>query len=278
MSTSASSSPGRSDKILFWASFFTLIAAGIGFSVRGVSILEAWGNQYGFTQAELGTITGGGLIGFGLAIIFFSFFADRFGYGKLMIVAFLLHASSAVVTFAATPVYNQYGKEGAFYCLNLGMWLFALGNGTCEAVINPLTATLFPRNKTHWLNILHAGWPLGLILGALVGLGFEKFGAGIPWEYQLGVFLIPVLIYGLMMVGRRFPHSEAKSAGLSMPDMMKTVGMLGFTLGAALIGLALATLLPSVLGPALKGTPMELSDRSCGSDGAARSRSASRSG
>src|SRR5829696_2863713 len=92
------------DRRLFWASFCTLIAAGIGFSVRGV-ILKDWGQQFGFTQSELGTITGGGLIGFGLAIIFFSFLADRFGYGKLMLVAFLLHTSSAVVTFAATPVY-----------------------------------------------------------------------------------------------------------------------------------------------------------------------------
>ena len=111
--SSSGSSPGLNEIILFWASFFTLIAAGIGFSVRGVSILTDWGNQFGFTQAELGTITGGGLIGFGLAIIFFSFFADRFGYGKLMLVAFLLHTSSAVVTFAATPVFNQYGKAGS---------------------------------------------------------------------------------------------------------------------------------------------------------------------
>ena len=252
MSTAPAQSPSRSDKILFWASFFTLIAAGIGFSVRGVEILKDWGNQFGFTQTELGTITGGGLIGFGLAIIFFSFFADRFGYGKLMVVAFLLHASSAVVTFAATPVFNQYGKEGAFYCLNLGMWLFALGNGTCEAVINPLTATLFPRNKTHWLNILHAGWPAGLILGAVIMLGFKQFGGTIRWEYKLGVFLIPVLIYGLLMLGRPFPKSEAKSAGVPMSDMMKTVGMLGFTLAAALIGMALANFLPSVLGPFIK--------------------------
>ncbi len=41
----------------------------------------------------------------------------------------------------------MYGKDGAFWCLNLGMWLFALGNGTCEAVINPLTATLFPQEQ-----------------------------------------------------------------------------------------------------------------------------------
>jgi MFS family permease len=236
------------DRILFWASFATLIAAGIGFSVRGVQLLKDWGNQFGFTQTELGPISGGGLVGFGLAIIFFSFFADRFGYGKLMLVAFLLHTSSAVVTFLATPVFGMYGKEGAFWCLNLGMWLFALGNGTCEAVINPLTATLFPKNKTHWLNILHAGWPLGLILGAAIMLGFDQIGGTIRWEFRLGVFLIPVLIYGLLMAGRTFPKSEAQSAGIPLTSMMKQVGMLGFTLGTALIGLALANLLPSVFG------------------------------
>jgi MFS family permease len=240
--------PGANEKILFWASFATLIAAGIGFSVRGV-ILGDWGAQFGFTQAELGTITGGGLVLFGVAIIFFSFFADRFGYGKLMLVAFLLHAASAVVTFAATPIYGIYGKEGAFWCLNAGMYLFALGNGTCEAVINPLTATLFPRRKTHWLNILHAGWPLGLILGVVITLGFELFPVPIRWEFKLGVFLIPVLAYGILMFNRPFPRSEAQTAGVPLSGMMKTVGMLGFTLGAALIGLALANVLPVLIGP-----------------------------
>jgi MFS family permease len=239
------SSPTLNDRILFWASFLTLIAAGIGFSVRGV-ILGDWGTQFGFTQSELGTITGGGLIGFGVAIIFFSFFADLFGYGKLMLVAFLLHALSAVVTFAATPVYATYGKEGAYICLNLGMWLFALGNGTCEAVINPLTATLFPKNKTHWLNILHAGWPLGLILGAVITLGFGQSADPIRWEYKLGVFLVPVLLYGVLMFNRPFPKSEAETAGISLPDMMGTVGLLGFAIPAFFLGLAVPTLLTVV--------------------------------
>lgn len=233
---------GSNDKRLFWASFLTLIAAGIGFSVRG-AILKDWGNQFGFTQSELGGISGGGLIGFGIAIIFFSFFADLFGYGKLMLVGFLLHAASAVVTFAATPVYATYGKEGAAICLNLGMWLFALGNGTCEAVINPLTATIFPRNKTHWLNILHAGWPLGLILGAVCTLAFTNIGMSIRWEIKLGVFLIPVLMYGIMMFNQPFPRSEAKAAGVSLPDMMGTVGLLGFAVAALFLGLALPKLL-----------------------------------
>ena len=244
-SHSVPGSPGRSDKILFWASFATLIAAGIGFAVRG-AILKDWGQQFGFTQSELGILAGSGLVGFGLTIIFFSFLTDRFGYGKLMRIAFLFHASSAILTFLATPIYNQFGKEAAFTCLYAGMWLFAFGNGTCEAVINPLTATLFPKNKTHWLNILHAGWPLGLILGAVIVLGFNLTGEVIRWELKLGVFLLPVLAYGLMMFNRSFPRSEAQAAGVSVSGMMKAVGMLGFTLGALLIGLALGQLIPTL--------------------------------
>ncbi len=220
--SSPGTSSGLNEKILFWASFFTLIAAGIGFSVRGF-ILKDWGNQFGFTQSELGSITGGGLVGFGIAIIFFSFCADQFGYGKLMMVAFALHASSAIVTFAATPIYAAYGKEGAYWCLYIGMWLFALGNGTCEAVINPLTATLFPKRKTHWLNILHAGWPLGLILGALIVLGFKQAAPDVRWEIKLGVFLVPVILYGIMMFNRPFPHSEAKTSGVSLGTTMITI-------------------------------------------------------
>ena len=214
-------SPSSGNMMLFYASFLTLIAAGIGFSVRG-AILADWGKQFSFTQSELGTITGGGLVGFGVTIIILSFIADAIGYGRLMALAFFLHASSAIVTFAATPVYASYGKEGAFWCLNIGMWLFALGNGTCEAVINPLTASLFPKNKTHWLNILHAGWPGGLIIGALVVLGFNQLG-DVRWEYKLGVFLIPTLLYGILMLGRTFPKSEASLTGVGLGTMIVTL-------------------------------------------------------
>src|SRR5437763_5735024 len=110
----------RSNTILFWASFLTLIAAGMGFSIRG-DILNEWGREFGFTQTELGEITGMGLMAFGLTIIFFSFFADLVGYGWLMVIAFLLHAASVVVTLAAHPLFEtQFGKPGAYWCLFIG--------------------------------------------------------------------------------------------------------------------------------------------------------------
>jgi MFS family permease len=235
------------EKILFWASFFTLIAAGMGFSIRG-DILNDWGRQFGFTQTDLGIITGQGLAGFGIAIIFFSFFADLVGYGKLMIVAFLLHVLSVVLTLAAPFAFQQYGKDGAFYCLYLGAWSFSLANGTCEAVINPLTATLFPMNKTHWLNILHAGWPGGLVLGALVSLVLNQIPGGVSWQVRWAIVLAPMLLYGLMMLGRPFPLSEAKESGISARAMMGEVGLLGAAVVLALLGLWLSRdLLPGLL-------------------------------
>jgi MFS family permease len=227
------------DKFLFWASFLTLIAAGMGFSIRS-DIMALWGNTYGFTQTELGVITGMGLFTFCIPVIFFSLFADQVGYGKLMILAFLLHAASVLVTLAAPFAFASGGganKNAAYMCLYIGQFCFGMGNGTCETVINPLTASLFPKNKTHWLNILHAGWPGGLVLGALVSLGLNQINENISWMVRWGIILIPMLIYGLLMVGRRFPRSEAKEHGVSIRSMMGEIGMLGTAVVCGLLGL-----------------------------------------
>src|SRR5262249_28394037 len=138
------------------------------------------------------------------------------------------HTVATLTTLAAPFAFNTAsGKTGAYWCLYIGQFCFSLANGTCEAVINPLTATLFPKNKTHWLNILHAGWPGGLVLGALVNLGLNelpKFGfEKVGWQIRWGIVLAPMLLYGLMMVGRPFPKSEAKMSGVSLLTMMLTL-------------------------------------------------------
>ena len=200
---------------LLWAGFMAILAAGVGFSVRG-GILGQWAEKFGFTMTELGTITGGGLTGAGIIILAGSFIADKVGYGRLMALAFLAHFVSAIITLAAGSAFQFGGKPAAFYCLYFGMFLFAVGNGICEAVVNPLVASLFPSNKTHYLNILHAGWPGGLIIGALASYFMNPDGTkAVDWTIQMSVFLIPVVLYGLMVLGQRFPKSEASDAGVS---------------------------------------------------------------
>src|SRR5882757_7842304 len=102
----------QSNRKIFFASFMTLIAAGMGFAVRG-DVLAEWSRIFGFTKTELGTITGGGLTGMAVTIIGFSLFADRIGYKLILIGAFLLHVSSAIVTLASTFVYDHYALTDA---------------------------------------------------------------------------------------------------------------------------------------------------------------------
>ncbi|MBT5708168.1 MAG: MFS transporter, partial [Verrucomicrobia bacterium] len=245
---------------LLWAGFMAILAAGVGFSIRG-GILADWGTQFGFTQSDLGTITGGGLTGFGIIILIGSLMADRVGYGKLMVLAFFMHVGSAIITLAATPIFNSMGglesegaKAAAFQCLFWGMFMFAIGNGLAEAVVNPLTAVLFPKQKTHYLNILHAGWPGGLIVGGLLSM---LMVGKVRWEIQMGMFLVPAVLYGVMLWGQKFPRDEAGAAGVKYTDMLKELGLLGASVICVLLALffkndlGLSTTVATVLGVAL---------------------------
>ena len=209
-------------KRLLWAGFMAILAAGVGFAIRG-GIFDNWGSEFGFTGGQLGAIGGAGLTGFCFGIIIGGMLADKIGYGKLVVAAFLFHILSAVVTFMADPSQDQ---ATAFAFLKWGMFIFALANGTLEAVANPLVATLFPNNRTHYLNILHASWPAGLVLGAAVGWFLEQ-GMGLSWKLQLSLYLIPTVIYGVMFFGQHFPKSEASVKGVKFGQMFKDVGILG---------------------------------------------------
>src|SRR6187399_3702379 len=182
---------------LLWAGFLAILAAGIGFGIRG-GILANWAADFGFTGAQLGAIGGAGFTGFCFGIIIGGVVVDRVGYGKLVVAAFLFHVLSAFITFAATAGQAQ---STAYLFLYLGTFVFALANGTLEAVANPLVSTLFPSNRTHYLNILHASWPAGLVIGGLVGWVLGEHFAW-HWKWQLGLFLIPTVLYGLMFYGQ----------------------------------------------------------------------------
>ena len=217
---------------LLWAGFLAILAAGIGFGIRG-GILATWAADFGFTGAQLGAIGGAGFTGFCFGIIIGGLVVDKIGYGKLIVAAFLFHVLSAVITFAAT---KGQAQATAYMFLYIGTFIFALANGTLEAVANPLVSTLFPHNRTHYLNILHASWPAGLVLGGLVGWILGE-GMQVSWKVQLGLFLVPTALYGVAFFGQPFPKSEAHEKGLDVWEMMKEVGVLGALVACFLVGL-----------------------------------------
>ncbi len=227
---------------LLWAGFMAILAAGVGFALRN-GLTGEWKTLFGFTDGQVGLIGGAGFSGFCFGIIFGGIVVDKIGYGKLVTTAFFLHVLSAIVTLSPVPDVSQATAFNLLFC---GSFIFALANGTLEAVANPLIATIYPQNRTHYLNILHASWPAGMILGALITL---FLGDTLSWKVKLGLYLIPTAIYGLLFFGQKFPQSEASSKGLSLGQMIKDVGILG----ASVVGILLFLFVRDSLGGILGG-------------------------
>lgn len=227
-------SPNKPDMRLFWACFVALVATSFVFGVRAASI-GSLQDSFNLSEQEKGLINGAGMWPFALSIIFFSLIIDRIGYKTVAFIAVACHVVSLVLTLQATGFHS-------FYYSTL---LVAVANGTVESFINPVVATAFPTQKSKWLNILHAGWPAGLALGALFCALFPDttlfFDA--VWKFRFALCFLPVIVYGLLILPVKFPVNERVAAGVSYRDMLKEVGGLGFFVIACLTISAIAQML-----------------------------------
>ncbi|MFD2865205.1 MFS transporter [Mucilaginibacter antarcticus] len=219
MSTTANGT--APDMKLFYACFISLVTTAFGFILRAL-ILPQWGHDFNLTQTQLGEIAGVGLWPFAISIVLFSLVIDKIGYKTAMIFAVICHLTSAVLTIFAS----------GYWMLYIGSFICALGNGTVEAVANPVVATMFPKQKIKWLSILHAGWAGGLVLGGIMAL---LLGVDTRWEYKIALILIPTITYALMMISRKFPLNERVQAGVSYKEMLQEVGAGGALIIVALI-------------------------------------------
>ena len=233
-----------SQRRLFLGCFLSLIATAFGFVVRG-AILGDWAQEFDLDQTEKGAIIGAGLYPFAISIILFSLIVDRIGYGWAMVFAFLGHFTSALMTIFAKNYESLY----------FATFLFALSNGVVEAVINPVVATIYEKNKTHWLNILHAGWPGGLVLGGLLAIAISYIPVddlpGKVWQWQMALVLIPTVGYGLLLLGQKFPVQERVAAGVSYLDMLKEFGAASCLIVCFLLVAGLDQILQGLAGTSL---------------------------
>jgi MFS family permease len=235
MSHQSSSAPaaglsGEGNQFLFWACFVSLIATAFGFVTR-FSLLNEWGQQFNLNEVQLGEIGGVGVWPFAISIILFSLVVDKIGYGTAMAFAFFAHVSYGIIVICAplmlagpgaSPEQVIAGQKAAYWMLYIGSLIFALGNGTVEAVINPVVATMFSREKTKWLNILHAGWPGGLVLAGLMTIAMGT----IDWRYKIALIFLPAVAYGIMMAMCKFPVNERVAAGGTYKGMLQEFGVL----------------------------------------------------
>jgi MFS family permease len=202
---------------LFIASCLSLVVTAMIFALRGnvedLVINDPLVGKFfnpATARADYGWISTMAFFGFAASIFIASPMLDALGMRNLLYLACALHILG-VVGFIAAPSYSV---------MSYSMLLAGLGNGLVEAVINPLIATIYPNEKTHKLNVLHSWWPGGLIIGGLLGYLMKQ--ANLSWQMQLGVILIPAVVYALLIFGQKFPVTERAAAGISTGEMLRT--------------------------------------------------------
>lgn len=221
-------------KRLFLASCLSLITCAALFAIR-VTITDALGVHFAADKELIGSVLSMGFYGMGVVIAVASPLCDLLGMGRLLALAFVLH----VVGIGGFLFAPGTASDPKLFWAKATMLCIGLAHGIVEGVINPLIATLYPEQKTHKLNVLHAWWPGGIILGGLAAYYLRD--QGFDWRVQWAVGAVPMLLYGLAILGVHFPKTERAAAGVSAPAMVRAALHPLFLLFFALMAVTAAT-------------------------------------
>ncbi|ULQ58053.1 MFS transporter [Flavihumibacter rivuli] len=195
---------------LFVASCLALLVTSLSFGIRA-GILNRLGVDFHLDASQLASIAATAFWGFPLAVVIGGMIVDVIGMKKLLLIAFICHLAGIVLTVTAT----------GYWSLFLSTLLIGIANGTVEAACNPLVATIYAENKTTKLNHFHLWFPGGIVIGTLIVFFFDKMGIG--WQTQVGMMIIPTLIYGYLFYRLDFPVTERVASGVSTGEMYRSV-------------------------------------------------------
>jgi len=185
---------------LFLASCFALITTAFSFSIRA-GILPQLGSELALTNEQLGHINQMWFLGFPISMILGGVFYTSVGPKLIMQIALVAHAAGILLTIYAVD-YNT---------LLISTLLIGLGNGCTEAACNPMIADAYTGNEmSSKLNRFHMWFPGGIVVGSLI----SKFmtDAGMAWQTQVWVIIIPTVIYAVLFSGQAFPKPKADAS------------------------------------------------------------------
>lgn len=208
---------------LFLIANLSIFMIGLGFAIRANIAGDI---QTGlFSQIDLarsgtmiGEVLGATFIGFALTLLFGSALVDHLGMKRMLVFAALgfLIGSAIVVAASFMPV-----GGATYWAIYGGFLLTGLGWGAVEAASNPMVTALYPEEKTHRLNILHAWWPGGIVVGGLLGVALGALD--VAWQWNLLIMAVPAVLLAALVLTAAFPVTERVAAGVSHRDMYREV-------------------------------------------------------
>ncbi len=215
----ATSGPPANHRALFWISVLALFTAALSNSVRAgaagamkTALLDPIDAQH--SGEMIGAVLGSSFLGFALSLVVISPLLDRIGAKRVV-----LFAAACFIIGPALVLLAAGTGASVVTLLNIAMVIWGFGWGATEASINPVTATLYPNDKTGKLNSLHAWWPFGIVVGGLASVLFFNVLA-LDWRVLIALTIIPGIVLAVWASRHSFPQTESAAQGVSFNEMM----------------------------------------------------------
>ncbi|MBU6268660.1 MAG: MFS transporter [Sphingomonadales bacterium] len=229
-------------RAIFWISVLALFTAAVANAIRGGASEAMKAELFDPVDAAhsgelIASALGNAFLGFALSLLVISPLLDRIGAKRIVLFA--------AACFVAGPALILLAPSGGSFAavhglLTAGMIATGFGWGATEGSINALTTTIYAEDKTGKLNVLHAWWPAGMIVGGLLCVGL--FGAGLGWRTLIALIMLPGLVLGLWAMRHEFPQTESTVAGVPFGEMLaEPFRHIGFWIFPAIMFLTAST-------------------------------------
>src|SRR5438094_1665462 len=193
---------------LFVASCVSLVTTSMVFAIRG-DVAGPMSTAFQISNEQMGLIFSPAFWAFTIAIFISGAIVDIVGMRGLHILSSLGYFVGIGLVLLAphptAPVASIFDNTGTTL-LYAGFLVMGLSQGLVEGVINPLVATIYSDQKTKRLNMLHAWWPGGQVIGGLLAVLLTAVGVG--WQIKLSTILVPAAIYLVMAFSTPYPATE----------------------------------------------------------------------
>ncbi len=208
---------------VFWIGILALFTAGVSAALRA-AVANNLKTSYldtidvATSATMIGQALGAAFLAFSLMLMVTSTLLVRIGMKRMLIfasVAFIV--ASIMIAFCGSIA----SGHNVYYVIYAGMFINGLAWGAVEGTVNPMVASLYPDQTTHRMNMLHAWWPAGLIVGGLLGV----FGAqaGLDWRLIFIATPIAAAIFGFLVMGATFPPTTSVKLGVASIDQFKEI-------------------------------------------------------
>lgn len=212
---------GYNRKSLFWVCVLLVFTAALSFSIRtgasgAIKAALLDGPAPLHSGEMIAASLGNSFLGFALSLLVISPLLDMIGAKRVVLFSCACFILGPILILLSP---RMEGIDGVYGMLNVGMVVCGLAWGGMEGSVNPVTAALYPGDKTHRLNQLHAWWPAGIVAGGLASLlVFKQLDLG--WQVVIALIPIPAVFCGIWALTQQFPKTESSAMGVPFTEML----------------------------------------------------------